>query len=61
VRDRGEIGMDLLILRRVIGHQIGGRYVAWTAALASASTGQSVGLAPLVRLAAYLFELENVR
>ncbi len=59
--DRGDIGVDLVILLRLVGHQVGGQDVAWTATLASASTGRVLGAASLLRSAAYPFEPESVR
>jgi hypothetical protein len=50
-----------VILLRVVGRQVGGQDVAWTAALALASTGRALGVAALPRSAAYPFEPESVR
>ena len=50
-----------MILLRVVGRQVGGQDVSWTAALALASTGRVLGAASLLRSAAYPFEPESVR
>ena len=61
MRDRGEIGMDLLVLLCAVDHQIGGQDVAWTVALASASPGRSLRVIALLRSAVYPFELASTR